>query len=155
MYYKIKKSIKYKYGTCLSVSSLKIVWTISASSMENFKTVGYKKILDCQNLTYTRDGLFYWRKCYYGLWSGILARSNGLKLKHLNGRLLQIHFDEETNSSKSCMAWGLVHFQQIFILGLLYFFKAKRSLNFNTYIQLHIHTSVGLLHQASHSPSAR
>lgn len=36
---------------CLLVSSLKIVWTISASSMEKFKTV----ILDCQNLTYTRD----------------------------------------------------------------------------------------------------
>ncbi len=26
------------------------------------------------------DGLFHWRKCYYGLWTHILARSNSLKL---------------------------------------------------------------------------
>ncbi len=27
---------------------------------------------------------FYWM-CYYELWTGILARSDNLKLKHLNG----------------------------------------------------------------------
>ncbi len=27
------------------------------------------------------DGLFHWRKSYYGLWTGILARSDSLKLK--------------------------------------------------------------------------
>ncbi len=32
----------------------------------------------------TGDGLFHRRKCYYGLWTHILARSDGLKLKWLN-----------------------------------------------------------------------
>ncbi len=31
----------------------------------------------------TGEGLFHWRKCYYGLWTHILARSNSLKLKCL------------------------------------------------------------------------
>ncbi len=29
----------------------------------------------------TGDGLFHWRKRYYGLWTSILVGSNGLKLK--------------------------------------------------------------------------
>ncbi len=29
-------------------------------------------------------GLFHWMKHYYGLWTHILARNNGLKLKWLN-----------------------------------------------------------------------
>ncbi len=33
----------------------------------------------------TGDGLFHWRKWYYGLWTGILSRRNVLKLKCLNG----------------------------------------------------------------------
>ncbi len=31
----------------------------------------------------TGDGLFHWKKRYYGLWTGILARSSSLKLKKL------------------------------------------------------------------------
>ncbi len=31
------------------------------------------------------DGLFHWRKHYYGLWTSILARSKGFKLKCLDG----------------------------------------------------------------------
>ncbi len=31
----------------------------------------------------TEDGLFHWRKHYYGLWTYILSRSDGLKWKHL------------------------------------------------------------------------
>ncbi len=30
----------------------------------------------------------YWRKCGYGLWAGVLARYNGLKLKRLNKRFV-------------------------------------------------------------------
>ncbi len=30
------------------------------------------------------DGLFHWRKCYYGLWTHIMVRSDSLKLKLLN-----------------------------------------------------------------------
>ncbi len=29
----------------------------------------------------TGDGIFHWRKCYYGLWTHILAGSNSLTLK--------------------------------------------------------------------------
>ncbi len=32
--------------------------------------------------------LFHWSKCYYGLWTGILAIINGLKLKHLTDGLV-------------------------------------------------------------------
>ncbi len=52
----------------------------------------------------TGDGLFHWRKPYYGLWTF------GQKL----------HFSKsakETNSSTSWMAWGWAHFQLIFIFG--------------------------------------
>ncbi len=31
----------------------------------------------------TEGGLFHWRKHYYGLWTYILSRSDGLKWKHL------------------------------------------------------------------------
>ncbi len=30
------------------------------------------------------DGLFPLEECYYGLWTGILARSDDLRLKRLN-----------------------------------------------------------------------
>ncbi len=36
----------------------------------------------CEGITGT--GLFHWRKCYYGLWTGIFIRSDSLKLKCLN-----------------------------------------------------------------------
>ncbi len=32
----------------------------------------------------TGDGFLHWRKHYYGLWTCILARSDGLNLKHIN-----------------------------------------------------------------------
>ncbi len=32
----------------------------------------------------TADEVLHWRKCCYGLWTHMLARSNGLKLKSLN-----------------------------------------------------------------------
>ncbi len=37
-----------------------------------------------------------------------------------NDTFLQIFSDEQANSSTSWMAWGWVHFQQIFILGKLF-----------------------------------
>ncbi len=37
--------------------------------------------------------------------------------KRCNAKFLNISLDEETNSATSWMAWGWIHFQQIFILG--------------------------------------
>ncbi len=111
--------------------------------------------------------LIQWRKRYYGLWN-ILARSNGLKVKHYNdgfvsynhtdinwwtgvvlitsgllwcfyqlfglsfwwhpaedplvskwcnAKLFPNHSNKETKSSRSCVAWRYVNFQQIFFFG--------------------------------------
>ncbi len=38
------------------------------------------------------DGLFHWRKCYYGLWTHILARSNSLKLNVMDLFLRNMQF---------------------------------------------------------------
>ncbi len=42
---------------------------------------GFKKYegeFRCEKIT--EDGLFHWRKCYSGLWTHILSRSDSLKL---------------------------------------------------------------------------
>ncbi len=55
-------------------------WSSTVYKQKQFKTnVGG---FWCERTT--GDGLFHWRKCYYGLWTHILARSDGLKIKHLN-----------------------------------------------------------------------
>ncbi len=43
-------------------------------------TIFHKTLIDSH-------GLFHWRKCYYGLWTHILIRSDGLKLNILIGGL--------------------------------------------------------------------
>ncbi len=107
-----------------------------------------------------RDGRFHWRKCWYGLWTRILAafhftrcqlmdwsgvdycdvfiscldsHSNGThSLQRIvmwcNDTFLQICSHEETNSSASWIAWGWVHFLQIFIFGVNYSFKGQHKM---------------------------
>ncbi len=49
----------------------------------------------------TGDGLFHWRKCYYGLCISILARSNGLKFENALMNLfftnMQLLFSQDIN----------------------------------------------------------
>ncbi len=77
----IKCQLKCKTNT------LSIIWEFK-QLIKQTKTVlnKYDGGFRCERTT--GDGLFYWRKCYYGLWSCIFARSNGLKLKCHNDGFL-------------------------------------------------------------------
>ncbi len=55
--------------------SAQIKHRLQAKSAQNKYVAGFW----CDRTT--GDGLFHWRKCYYGLWTCILAGSNSLKLK--------------------------------------------------------------------------
>ncbi len=70
----------------------------------------------------TADWPFHWRTCYYGLWTHILARSNGLK--YLNDKLFlrntQLFTSQDVNwwTEVVWVTWGLLWcFYQLFGLS--------------------------------------
>ncbi len=55
--------------------------------------------------------------CLDSFWRHPFTAEDPLKSKWCDAKFLQIGSDEETNSSTSYLAWGWLHFQQIFIFG--------------------------------------
>ncbi len=68
-------------------SSEKVFWSESGEKSAQIKhrlqakTVLNKYVCEFWCERQQEMDLFHWRKCYYGLWTHILARSNGLKSK--------------------------------------------------------------------------
>ncbi len=72
-----KKSFIHK----TTFSSEKVISSESGEKSAPFKTVLNKYVCGFQGERTTGDGLFHWRKHYYGLWTGILAKNDGIKVK--------------------------------------------------------------------------
>ncbi len=76
------------------------------------------KLLNDRFISYRQLFTFY-QLFRLSFWRHPFTAEDPLVNKWCNATFLQIYSDEETNSSTSWIAWGWVHFQQIFI----YFFK--------------------------------
>ncbi len=92
----------------------------------------------------TGDGLFHWRKCYYGLCISILARSNGLKFENA---LMNLFFTNMQLLSSQDINWwtGVVWIT----CGLLWwFYQCLDSHSDGTHSLQRIHwwASDGMLH---------
>ncbi len=99
----------------------KIIWSESGEKYVQIKHhLQAKTILNnyivgfcCERTTV--DGLFHWRKHYYGLWDGILVRRKGLKLKCLNDGFVSykhtaFHFKMLMDWLESCgLLWCFYH----------------------------------------------
>ncbi len=104
--------------------------------------------------TITGDGLFHWRM-YYGLWTDILAKSNDLKLKRLDGFISYKHaaFHKMLiDGLESCVL--LVDFCDVFISCLdshsdgthsqsIDWWSSDVMLNFSKSVQKQAHLHLG------------
>ncbi len=81
--------LKYK-SSFHNVAVIEVSCLNRESKMHRSSTIYTQKQICGWILTWQTSGdrLYHWRKCYYGLWTGILARSNGLKLKCPNDRFV-------------------------------------------------------------------
>ncbi len=69
-------------------------------------------------------GMFY-QLFGLAIWRHPFTANDAMVSKWCNAKFLQICSDKETNSSTSCIAWGWVHFQKIFIFGWTFPLSAK------------------------------
>ncbi len=69
--------------------------------------------------------LMFYQLFGLSIWRHPFPANDPMVSKWCNAKFLQICSDKETNSSTSCIAWGRVHFQQIFIFGWTFPLSAK------------------------------
>ncbi len=86
-----------------------------------FKNDGFFFLTNMQDVNWWTGVIL---SCFYepfglSFWRHPFTAKEPLR-KYCYAKFLQICSDEETNSSTFWMAWGWVHFQQIFILGELF-----------------------------------
>ncbi len=101
-------------------SSLWFPYTVFLTSV-NFKNDGFFFLTNMQDVNWWTGVIL---SCFYepfglSFWRHPFTAKEPLR-KYCYAKFLQICSDEETNSSTFWMAWGWVHFQQIFILGELF-----------------------------------
>ncbi len=126
--------LKYKSSIHNIALSSHLVWikreicTNQAPASENsLKEFSTNMLVDFDVRGQQGMDFFHWRKRYYRLWIGLylelsfwrhpFTAGDPLVSKLYNTVFLRIYSNEETKSSTSWMAWGWVHFQQIFIFG--------------------------------------
>ncbi len=84
--------------------------------MHRSSTVYKQKLL---NVSEQEDGLFHWRKCCYGLWTGILTRSDNALMMDLFIITMQLFFSKDLTNMNLFISkdidWSGVDYCDVFI----------------------------------------
>ncbi len=87
--------------------------------MHRSSTVYKQKLL---NVSEQEDGLFHWRKCCYGLWTGILTRSDKALMMDLFIITMQLFFSKDLTNMNLFISkdidWSGVDYLWIIVMCL-------------------------------------